>query len=662
MPGEPCRPQVGRESTRHPLHDLVKGDILYRTSRRARGGVVALATVALPLALLHPAAAFAATDPTTDPATDPAAQPAPAEGSGILDHDRFVIGFEPTAPETDALEGADTDADAVELFEDDTRAALVASAEKQGATVVEGDPTTGETATITLSEALDEAEIEAFVTELEQVDGIAYVEPDIVMTANRVNDPQYPSQWSLAASAAGIDVETAWRYTTGEGVTVAVLDTGIVAHPDLDGTRLPGYDFITRPEMSRDRDGRDANPQDEGDWMRAGACGGGEPRQDQASSWHGSHVGGIIAAQANNGEGIAGVAHGAKHLPVRVLGMCGGMSSDIAAGIIWAAGGSVPGVPANPNPAQVINMSLGGTSATCPRVYQDAIDEATRRGAIVVVAAGNETMDASRATPANCRNVITVGATGPTAAQSYFSNFGQKVTVSAPGGDVRRGDAIRSTVDSGRTTPAGAAYGSQQGTSQASPHVAGTVALLKALKPELTFSEAVSYLTRTATPLSGCSGGCGAGIIDAGAAVTALANDLGTTPGNDGTPTTPPTTGPSTPPTTTTAPQPSPSPTTTTAPQPTQPTQPSKPSVSMSKTRVAKGERVTVSATGFAPGERVSFFVDSTNYRLSTLTADSSGTIRASWTVPYDLLRGSHVLYAVSMTDYRYTGTWFRIV
>lgn len=654
MPRAPHRPQTCAGPEARFLYEHVKGDILNRTTRRVGSGALALALAALPITLLHPAAAATAAPAIPAPAAnDPTSTEPAGDDAGVLDHDRFIIGFEETAPEAAALDDAAADADAVDLLEDDTRTALAETAEKHGATVVEGDATGLGAAAITLSEGLDEAQTQAFIDELEQLDGVAYVEPDLVMTASRVNDPDYASQWSLAASTAGIDVERAWRYTTGEGVTVAVLDTGIVRHPDLDANRVGGYDFITKPEMSRDNDGRDSNPQDEGDWMRAGACGNGDPERDQSSSWHGSHVGGIIAAQADNGQGIAGIAYGSRHLPVRVLGMCGGMSSDIAAAIIWAAGGSVPGVPDNPNPAQVINMSLGGRSATCPRVYQDAVDEATRRGAIVVVAAGNEAMDASRATPANCSNVITVGATGPTAAQSYFSNYGSQVTLSAPGGDVRRGGAIRSTVDTGSTRPAGAGYDTMQGTSQAAPHVAGTVALLKALKPDLTLAQVRSYLTTTATPLSSCTGGCGAGILDAGAAVTALANDLGLQPGDGESPNPPATPDPTTPPTTG---APTPEPTETTNPQPAEL------SISMSNSSPAKGERVTVTAAGFAPGERVTFLVDSTSYRLSTLTADSRGQIHATWTIPYDLTRGYHVLYAVSMTDYRNVGTWFRIV
>ncbi|MEE7547807.1 S8 family serine peptidase, partial [Xanthomonas sp. Kuri4-1] len=170
---------------------------------------------------------------------------------------------------------------------------------------------------------------------------------------------------------AGINVRPAWDKATGNGVVVAVIDTGITSHPDLDANILPGYDFISDTFVSRDGDGRDADPSDEGDWNPVqGECyTTPSPSPITDSSWHGTHVAGTIAAVTNNAVGVAGTAYNAKIVPVRVLGRCGGYTSDIADAIVWASGGSVSGVPANANPAEVINMSLGG-SGTCSTTYQ----------------------------------------------------------------------------------------------------------------------------------------------------------------------------------------------------------------------------------------------------------------------------------------------------
>lgn len=297
-------------------------------------------------------------------------------------------------------------------------------------------------------------------------------------------------------------------------MTVAVIDSGITQHPDLAGKILPGYDFISDGRIAGDGDGRDNDPSDEGDWTLAGQCG---PRA-RDSSWHGSHVAGVIGAATNNGMGIAGAAPDAQILPVRALGHCGGTDVDIADAITWASGGYVPGLPTNSHPAQVINMSLGGRSNYCPTSYQRAIDNARSRGATIVVAAGNESMDASRSTPGNCRGVVVVGATGQTGSQSYFSNYGSTVDVSAPGGDDRTGDLILSTVNSGRRTPQSPAYGYMEGTSQATPHVAAIAALMLSTNPNLTPSQVESILKQSVKPAR-CYSGCGTGIVDARKAV-----------------------------------------------------------------------------------------------------------------------------------------------
>jgi serine protease len=346
---------------------------------------------------------------------------------------------------------------------------------------------------------------------------VEYVEVDRIMKpVFTPNDTHYANyQWHYFEAAGGIKADQAWDVTNGSGVVVAVLDTGITSHSDLNANVVAGYDFISDAAMARDGNGRDSNPADEGDWYGANECGGTHPGSD--SSWHGSHVAGTIGAVTNNGSGVAGVAYGAKVQAVRVLGKCGGYTSDIADGITWASGGSVSGVPANANPAKVINMSLGGGGA-CSATYQNAINGAVNRGVTVVVAAGNDNDDASGYTPASCNNVINVASTTRQGGRSSFSNYGSSIDVAAPGSD------IASTVNSGTTTPSSEGYSLMSGTSMASPHVAGVVALMQAKAGgSLTPAQVESTLKSTlrAFPTS-IDRAIGNGIVNAKAAVDAV--------------------------------------------------------------------------------------------------------------------------------------------
>ncbi|NUU30439.1 S8 family peptidase [Arthrobacter sp. C9C5] len=356
------------------------------------------------------------------------------------------------------------------------------------------------------------------------------VEPDARMTAVLTpNDTRYGEQWDFTG-ANGMRIPGAWDVSTGSGSTVAVIDTGITAHPDLDANVLPGYDFVSDATAARDGNGRDSNAQDQGDWYAAGECG-----QTTAgnSSWHGTHVSGTIAAVTGNSTGVAGVAPNAKVLPVRVLAKCGGSLSDIADAIIWASGGTVSGIPANANPAKVINMSLGGSGA-CGTTYQAAIDSAVSRGTTVVVAAGNSNQDASGFRPANCNSVVTVAASNPSGALSYYSNYGATVDLTAPGGDTSvSGGGILSTLNTGTTTPGAAGYASYQGTSMATPHVAGLVALMKSKSPALTPAQVESTLRQgTRAMPGGCTKGCGAGLSDATATMGLLGGSTPPPSGN----------------------------------------------------------------------------------------------------------------------------------
>jgi len=335
------------------------------------------------------------------------------------------------------------------------------------------------------------------------------------------NDPLYPLQWSLTSPLAGINAEVAWQLQpNANNVTIAVVDTGILPHPDLEGRVLAGYDFISDPERARDGDGRDANPRDEGDWRGDGDCG-----QAQDSFFHGTFIAGQIAANTNNGEGIAGLVGGAKILPVRALGKCGGTSDDVLAAIQWASGVTIAGAPLNADPAKVINLSLGGVGG-CDQAIQDAINNALAQGSVVVVAAGNEVNDALDYSPANCGGVITVGAHSANGDRTSYSNYGRRIDLTAPGGDVPVEDLIVSTAYAGTTVPVATNYVLGRGTSFAAPYVTGTAALMLARDPTLTAGRVLSILAGTARdfpPSSQCrtAGFCGAGMLDAGAALSA---------------------------------------------------------------------------------------------------------------------------------------------
>jgi serine protease len=363
---------------------------------------------------------------------------------------------------------------------------------------------------------LDRVEAESLMRQIAADPNVLYVEVDQWMRPTLTpNDTRFSEQWGFGTSTSSINVRPAWDKSTGTGVVVAVIDTGITNHADLNANILPGYDFISDTFVSRDGNGRDSNPNDEGDWNPvANECYSGSPVTN--SSWHGTHVAGTVAAVTNNATGVAGTAFNAKVVPVRVLGRCGGLTSDIADAIVWASGGTVSGVPANANPAEVINMSLGG-GGSCSATYQNAINGAVSRGTTVVVAAGNSNANVSGSVPANCANVVAVAATTSTGSRASFSNYGTGIDISAPGA------SILSTLNTGTTTPGSASYASYNGTSMAAPHVAGVVALMQAAaSTPMTPAQVESTLKSTARPLPGtCSGGCGAGIANADGAVVA---------------------------------------------------------------------------------------------------------------------------------------------
>ena len=246
----------------------------------------------------------------------------------------------------------------------------------------------GNAQVVALPYAMNQQDADVIAARLRTLANVQYAEPDrwlFPATAPTPDDPQYASQWhltdpSVSSKAGAADLPGAWNITTGSSsVVVGVIDTGVLNHADLAANLVggsaasSGYDMIyaSSPAYSgtvgsNDGDGRDSDPTDPGDWEVAGTCGNGVPAAQTSSSWHGTHVSGIIGAVGNNSMGVTGINWHTSILMVRALGVCGGMMSDIEDALTWAAGGSVPGVPTNAHPAKVINMSIGG-SGSCGR-------------------------------------------------------------------------------------------------------------------------------------------------------------------------------------------------------------------------------------------------------------------------------------------------------
>ncbi len=394
-------------------------------------------------------------------------------------------------------------------------------------------------------------------------------------------------QWYLRPNTSvvksSIDVEPAWAITTGSpSVVVAVLDSGIrFDHVDMQrtsagGNLLQGYDMVDDLGVANDGDRRDGDPSDPGDSVTAAEANavGGEFYQcteldpstnryrAEASSWHGTQTAGLIGATTNNGIGMASVGRNVRILPVRVLGKCGGFDSDIIAGMRWAAGLNVAGVPNNATPARVINMSLGGAGA-CSAAYKTAMAEITAAGVVVVASAGNSAGH-SVSSPANCPGVVAVAALRHVGTKVGFSDLGPEITISAPGGNCVNLSGpclypILTTSNGGTTKPLEGSsiytdsFDYSLGTSFSAPLVAGTVGLMLSARPSLSPAEVLTLLQGTASPFptTGADNGdgtvvkqctapqfdaagkpidqlqcycttstCGAGMLDAGKAVT----------------------------------------------------------------------------------------------------------------------------------------------
>lgn len=386
---------------------------------------------------------------------------------------------------------------------------------------------------------------------------IAAAEPDRWLLPSRLpNDPEFSSQLShqppVGATIGGANLATAWDRSTGtSSVVIAILDTGVLPHPDLQGRLLPGYDFITESARANDGDGRDGDATDAGDGATATECGTGSPGVGASgNSWHGTRVASVAGAATNNGSGIAGVDWAARILPVRVSGKCGARLSDVLDAMRWSAGLAVSNVPANPTPARVLNISLGG--GDCSTFEQQAIDDVAAVGAVVVAAAGN-TAGAPEA-PGSCARVVSVTAHVDNGDSAHYASIGPQVTLSAPGGgcptlqtsytsgqpSCTTPSFIRTLSNSGNT-PGSYTVVNSLGTSFAAPLTSGVVGLMLAIRPSLTPEQIIAGLRQSTRPhpantyctSAAGQGKCGSGLLDANGAV-AYAQSLSAPPPSNG--------------------------------------------------------------------------------------------------------------------------------
>jgi serine protease len=340
----------------------------------------------------------------------------------------------------------------------------------------------------------------------------------------------------LSTQPASINTGAMWTNFHGTAPTVvAVLDTGVLpSHPMLQGHLLSGYDFVADSFIGADGQGsagsdRDSDPTDPGDGVGPAdlladpVCGG-----VSQSSWHGTFVSALLAGNPVPSEGVFSVNWNAVVLPVRVLGKCGGFSSDLADGIRWAAGLSVPGAPNNPFPARVINLSLGAEGACVASIEGAAIAAARQAGSLVVVAVGNDgsTVDS----PANCPGAFGVAAIDQEGLKANYSNFGPTIQLSAPGGDAAF--PIWSASNTGFSGPLTNTYNTKIGTSFSAPMVAGAASLYWSLDPSASVATVENLLKTSARPFLSLGGSptctadtvgvecnctralCGAGMLD----------------------------------------------------------------------------------------------------------------------------------------------------
>ena len=414
--------------------------------------------------------------------------------------------------------------------------------------------------------------VQAVVDRLRRDPTVEYAYVDVREHLTAVpNDPLFSQQTYLQAPTtaaplvASVNAPGAWNITTGTGAAViAIVDGGVrFDHPDLANRFYAGYDFVSADctigttgcttanqfTTANDGDGRDSDASDPGDWITAADAASNPFLSDcdpEDSSWHGTHVAGVIGAAGNNSLGVTGLNWGAAMLSVRVSGRCGAYRSDVIDGMRWAAGLPVPNVPANTTPARIVNISLGSAGTCASSAYSQPVADVLATGAIIVAAAGNE--DASIILPAACPGVVSVGAVRGDGTRAVYSNTGAGLTIMAPGGDYTSAtnDRIGSTSNAGRTTPVAYStagyYTYEAGTSFSAPIVSGVVSLMLSANANLTSAQVIDILRTTARPFTSVAGYatcvaggtgnadntvpcncttavCGAGYVDANAAV-----------------------------------------------------------------------------------------------------------------------------------------------
>jgi len=466
---------------------------------------------------------------------------------------RLVVGFR--AAEGNTVVKAvrhRTQAQSIKIVQANTSEADVAGlAQRTGLGVARSRQMTPSMHVVFLQKTLYGADVNAALKKLRQDAAVEFAEVDHRRYPHAApDDPLFvptagaSGQWFMQTPSATIitlggtqtqdlsatDAISAWAITTGStGTVIADVDTGVrFDHPDLlraglGGRLLPGYDFVgedLNPTtgaalgtflIANDGDGWDPDPSDSGDWISStdqknttlfptASC------AVQDSSWHGTRVMGVLGALTNNGVGVAGMTWNPYLLPVRALGKCGGYDSDIIAGMQWAAGMSVTGVPDNPFPADIINLSLGG-SGSCPSTYQNVINTLTTMGVLVVASAGNG--GASVDAPGNCTGVLAVAGLRNVGTKVGYSSFGPEVGVAAPAGNCVTSSGacwrpIDTTVNSGLTTPGANGYTDQinpnLGTSFSAPIVSGIAALMRAVNANLTPPQLIARIKSSASP------------------------------------------------------------------------------------------------------------------------------------------------------------------
>lgn len=454
--------------------------------------------------------------------------------------DRWVIQFKQTAPRLEQSSNAESSQHRLELI---SKLAVLSKVHQRGFTLIRpfGDrgavvAATGESLEETRLRLLSDPMVES--VEIDRRVRLRAQSP-LVGLLNALDLSRRSRSWfhqDLSTQPASINTSAMWASFHGTAPTVvAVLDTGVLpSHPMLQGHLLSGYDFVSDPVIAADGQTvggseRDADPTDPGDGVTAAdlladpACAG-----LSSSSWHGSFVSGLVAGNPIPSEGVFSVNWNAVVLPVRVLGKCGGFSTDLADAIRWAAGLSVPGVPGNPFPAKVINLSLGSEGACVPSIEGAAVAAARQAGALVVVAAGNDgnTVDS----PANCPGAFGVAAIDQEGLKANYSNFGASIKLSAPGGD--GAFPIWSASNTGLTGPLTNTYNTKIGTSFSSPMVAAAASLYWSLNPTASVSAVEDALRTSARPFLSIAGApicttatqgvecnctttlCGAGMLD----------------------------------------------------------------------------------------------------------------------------------------------------